>query len=231
MSSQVDFAIAVGLFIVFVATLFLYITGYMSSYTGLISISELRTGAYNIFNVLFGGKGIPENWEDYNHTPATLGLMIDLYRIPVLVTERSGTWRNNVMINASIGFDSGCEKKAWNSTVRVLEDEDEIASQLYNQTFCVDRYLNRSDIVFNSSFSANQTKTFFIYFSGETSIADSSYSLDFTNPSDFLVQVFPEEKFSALSISKLSALRNLPYEEVLRTLGIEYKFNIEIDAT
>lgn len=228
MPSQIDFAIAVGLFITFIVILFLYLTGYMSSYVGLVSTSELRTVAYNIYNSLFGGKGIPENWEEQNYTPVKVGLITDLYRVPIVVTETNGTERDTETINISLSFDPNCEKKAWNSTVRVYENGDEITSQLYNQTFCSENYLNNSDLVFNSSFSANQTKTFFIYFSGEKSIDKPNYSLPFNISSNFTIQIYPEEKLTTISITKLKALRNLTYEEVVSTLGTEYKLRIEI---
>jgi len=230
MPLQVDFAIAVGLFITFMVILLLYLTGYMSSYTGIVSTSELRTIAYNIFNTLFGGKGVPKNWNEYNYTPVVIGLLTDLYRIPVIVSETNGTDRGNATINATISFDFNCENKAWNSTVRVLEGEEEVPSQLYNQSFCTSRYLSSSDVVFNSSFLANQKKVFFVYFSGEKTIAAANYSLVFSNPSNFSVQIFPEEKFSAVSVSKLLTLRNLTYEEIVRVLGTEYGFNVEISA-
>jgi len=228
MPSQIDFAIAVGLFITFIVVLFLYISGYMSTYTGLISTSELRTVAYNIYNSLFGGKGIPESWEEGNYTPVKIGLITDLYRVPIILAETNGTDRGNVTINITLSFDTKCENKTWNSTIRVYENESEIPSQLYNQSFCTASYLNRSDLVFNTSFSANQNKTFFVYFSNDKSIAPSNYSLPFTAPSNFMLQIYPEEILPVISIAKLLALRNLTYEEVVRTLGTEYKFRIEI---
>lgn len=41
------------------------------------------------------------------------------------------------------------------------------------------------------------------------------------------VNTFPEERFDALSSSKINALENMSYEQVLRTLG-DYKFRIEV---
>ena len=228
MPSQVDFAIATGMFVVFIAVLFLFLTGYMGRYTGLVSTSELRTAARNIFNIFFGSKGIPENWEQYKYVPSAIGLVTDLYRIPIDVTETNGTDRSSVTVRATVSFDFSCNNKSWNSTVRVLEGGDEIPSKLYNQSFCTSNYLSSSDVLFNSSFSAYQKKFFFVYFSGDRSIAPSNYSLEFSSPSGFSVQSFPEEKLSALSGSKLIALRNLTYEEVVRVLGTDYEFNVEI---
>jgi len=46
--------------------------------------------------------------------------------------------------------------------------------------------------------------------------------------SPITIKTYPEEILPVVSISKLLALRNLTYEEVVRTLGTEYKFRIEI---
>ncbi|MDI6798500.1 MAG: hypothetical protein QMD12_00675 [Candidatus Aenigmarchaeota archaeon] len=227
MPSMIDFTVAVGIFIVFIAILISYLLNYLTSYSGLLTTSELRSAAYNAFIVLFGSKGIPEKWEEKNYTPVQVGLMTDLHRIPIIVTETNGTDRGDVIINVTLSFDAECENKAWNSTIRVYEGESEIPSQLYNQSFCTADYINRSDLVFNSSFSANQSKTFFVYFSNDKSIAPPNYSLPFTAQTNFTIQIYPEEVLPVISISKLLALRNLSYEEVARTLG-RYRFNIEI---
>ena len=228
MPSQIDFAIAVGIFIVFIAIIFSYMANYLSSFSGLLTTSELRSIAQNIFNILFGSKGLPENWEEQNRTPVQVGLITDLYRIPIVAKETNGTERGAIIVNVSLSFDINCEKKAWNSTLRVYEGDVEIKSQAYNQTFCPEGYVNTSNIFFNSSFSASQTKTFFVYFSEEKSIAEPNYSVPFVVPENFSVWVYPEERLSMLSISKLFALRKPSYEEVVRTLGTEYKFNVEI---
>jgi len=41
---------------------------------------------------------------------------------------------------------------------------------------------------------------------------------------------YPEEKFTAISASKMNALRNRTYDEVARTLGQIYQFNVEVSS-
>jgi len=228
MPLQIDFAVAVGLFLIFIGALFIYLTGYTTRHSGLISTSELRTFAYELYKLLFGSKGVPENWEKYGDTPVKIGLITELYRIPVVVKEMSGTDRGMTTISLSLSFDPRCENKTWNSTVRVYENGEEVTSQLYNQSFCFEKYVNSSDIIFSSNFLANQNKTFFVYFSGEKLVAPPNYSLSFEGSSNFTIQVFPEENLPTISISKLNKLRGLEYEEVVKTVGAEYEFNIEI---
>jgi hypothetical protein len=227
MAIPIDFAVAVGLFLVFIAILFVYLVNYTTSYIDLTSTSELRTVVYDIFTSLFIGKGIPENWEEYNFTPVKVGLALDLYKVPILVTETNGTDRGYIILNVTIDFDANCENKTWNNTVR-LYSSGEVPMQLQNQIFCSDQYLKKADVVFNASFSANENKTFFLFYSPDKGVAAPEYSFSFPSVSNFTFVIFPEEKLSTISITKLKGLRNLTYEEVLKTLGTEYKFNLEI---
>ncbi len=229
--SDIDFAIAVGTFIIFLSVVIIYLTSYMSSFIGISSTSELRTVAYDYFNGLFTGKGIPANWEQNLFTPVKVGLATDLYRMPVIITETNGTFRNNITINVSISFDSSCQNKTWNSTVRVYNESNyQFFSSLHNQTFCNSQYLSSCDVVFNLTMDPSETKKFFIYFSPDKQIESLNGSLEFPMSANYTAVVQPEEKFTAISVSKIKALRNLTYDEVARTLGLIYKFNVEVSS-
>jgi hypothetical protein len=230
--SDVDFAVAVGTFFAFISVLIIYLTSYMSSYIGLTSTSELRTVAYDYFNGLFTGKGIPSNWEQYTFTPVKVGLTNDLYRIPIVVTETNGTFRNNITINVSVSFDPSCQNKTWNSSVRIYNESNyQFTSTLYNQSFCVSQYLNSSDIAFNLSLGPREAKKFFIYYSPDQQIISSNYTIEFpVNATNYTAVVYPEEKFTAISVSKMKSLRNRTYYEVARTLGLIYQFNVEVSS-
>jgi len=235
MASQIDFAIAVGLFFTFIALLLVYTINYISSYTGIASTSELRTVAYNIYKVLFGSKGIPTDWQYRGYVPVKVGLVTDLYRMPVRISEANSTSRDNVTINISASMDSGCRNMSWNSSVRVYDTKNtQLAFQMYNQSFCpgAGRYLNSTDMVVNLTLAALQTKYIFIYFSPDQSIDDASYGLAYPSTAisldNITAQVMPEEKLTMISPEKMDALYNLSYDDVLRTVGRDYKFRIEI---
>lgn len=229
---RIDFVVGVAVLILSMVVVFSYIISYLSSFSGIVSTSELKTVAFNIHRNFFGGKGIPENWETRNYTPLKLGLMTDLYRKPIVINETNGTNRGMMSMNITIQFDTSCTNKTWNSTVRVYnESYVEIPHQLYNQTFCIQQYLNSSDLVFNTTLSANQNKTFFIYYSGESTIEPANYTIsfpEFNSTANISVQIYPEETFSVLSVSKLNKLRQLDYGDVVRIVGAEYKFNLEV---
>ncbi len=229
MPSQIDFAIAVGLFFSFISVLVVYLINYVTNYTNLSSTSELRTVAYNVYTTLFGGKGVPGNWTEAGDRPFRVGLVTDMYRIPVIVIENSSTYRGNVALNLSLTFDANCEKKAWNNTVRIINSTNhEVPLQLSNQTFCSQQFLNTSDIVFNNSFGASETKNFSIYFSNDKNITALNYSIAFPSVVNFTFTIFPEEKLAVVSAERLIALRKLNYTDVLNTLSKDYYFNLEI---
>lgn len=232
MATQIDFALGVGLFIVFLALLISYLIVYITNITGSLTSSNLRTAAYDIYRAMFSGRGLPLNWENYPYTPVRVGLVTDLYSMPIVVTETNGTARTNATINFTVAYDSSCESRAWNNTVRLYDDSgNKIAATLYNQSFCSDQYLNTSDMAFNLTLNANQNKTLFIYFSPDAGVQPPNYTITFPiNASNYTVVVYPEEKLSALSLTKLAALRNKTYDDVKQTLGAQYEFNLEVEA-
>jgi len=229
MSSQIDFAIAVGMFIVFIAVVIIYITNIIGSYQTLFINSELRTVSEDLFNTFFSGKGVPSDWEDYNMSPVKIGLVTHLYRLPLVVYEGNGTVRNNVSINVSVTFDSTCGKTAWNNTVRVYDSSNAlIPLQLYNQTFCSSQFLTSADVVFNATIPANQQKNFFVYYSDDKNITGSNYTLDFTGAHNLTVLKYPTERLNVISVAKMKAMKGLTYSEMIQSVGSQYGFNIEI---
>ena len=229
MVSQIDLAIAVGLFFTFITFLIAYLVNYIVNYTNLSSTSELRTVAYNLFISLFADKGIPKNWPELRETPLKVGIVTDMHRVPLVVVENSSTNRGLVTLNVSLAFDLECERKAWNNTVKILNSSNlEIPITLFNQTFCSQQFLRNADVAFNNTFLAGDIKNFSIYFSPDKNITGHNYSLSFPSMTNFTFIVYPEEKFTVISVEKLTALRRLNYTEFLDTLSGDYNINLEI---
>lgn len=228
--TQVDFAIAAGTFLIFIAIIFSYMVNYLSNYQNMASASELRGAVFDIFNTFFTGVGIPGNWYEQSFTPVKVGLMSSLYRVVTNVTETSGANRDNIAVNGTVDFDSGCSRNVLSRTVRLYDSSNsQIPFQLYNQTFCSGGYIRSGEIVFNISLTADQTKFFYIYFSSEKSVAPASYSVDFPiNETGYSFQAYPAEDLQMISIDRLQALRLLNYTDVIQTLMEGYKFHLEI---
>lgn len=228
--SHIDFAIATGLFFLFIGILFSYVVSYLVNYRNMAETSELRNVASDLFNTFFTGQGIPSNWEEGGLTPVKVGLVDRLYMIVINVTEKNGSHRNNIAINGSIWFDPSCVRNVLNNTVRLYNSSNlQVPFQLYNQTFCGGKYLRRADVVLNISLEPYQSKFFFLYFSSGKSIEFSNYSLSFpVNVSNYTFQTFPTQELQAISVEKLKALRNSSYAEVLQTIPKGYGFKVEI---
>jgi len=228
--SHIDFAIATGLFLVFIGILFGYVVSYLVNYRNMAETSELRGVASDLFNTFFTGKGVPSNWEEQGLTPVKIGLMDKLYLIVINVTEKDGSYRDNVVINGTIDYDSSCSRNVLNNTVRLYNSSNfQIPFKLYNQTFCDGSYLKRADIVFNVSLEPYQSEFFFLYFSSQKSIEAPNYSLDFPLVEiNYSFQTFPVQELQMIAVDKLKALRNLSYEEVLQTVPKGYEFGVEI---
>lgn len=63
MPSEIDFAIATGLFIVFIVTIILILLNYLTNYFNISNIADFRTVAYDLFYAVSSGPGIPSNWK------------------------------------------------------------------------------------------------------------------------------------------------------------------------
>jgi hypothetical protein len=227
MVSKIDFAVATGLFILFWGVLIVGTMNYLENYRNLATSSEMRTIAWNVYNALFASKGVPTNWQDYRYTPVKIGLITDLYRATINITETNGTSRGTITVNATINFDSGCERNIKENTVRLYDsDITEVQFQLYNQTYCGASYLKAADLAFALALSANQAKFFYVYFSSEKYVTAAGYSVSFQNTTNYTANVYPIEELKMVSGDKLRGLRNLTVSEVMRTVG--YNFRVEV---
>jgi hypothetical protein len=209
MPIQIDFTVAVGIFIIIIGLSLAFVLNYLTKYSQYSKINNLKAIAYNLF------------------VPLKLNLTTELYKLPIKIAEINGNERIDTIINLSLSFDEKCEKKAWNSTVRVYEDDKEVEFSLYNQTFCEEKYLKYSDLVLKSNFSAYQTKIFFVYFSEEKEVEEPNYSIPYEENSGFKVEIFPLQETKILSIGKLKKLRNISYEDLIKNFG-NYNFYLEI---
>jgi len=229
MASQIDFVVAAGIFVLFIATIIILLLNYLSGYFNITSISDLRTVAYDAFYNIFSAPGIPSNWENSSGVPVKLGLTTNLYELPFAVNETNGTTRTNHLINVTFSFDSSCQSKAWNTTVRIYDiSNNPVPATLFNQTYCTSRYLKTADIVFMINLSANSQARFLMYYSAQQKILPSFASYSYPTTANYTVTVYPEITLETVSVDKLLALRNLSYDELVQTLSQNDNFYIEV---
>lgn len=232
MSSLIDLVVATGLFFVAIVAILSLVLAFYSNFLSVLQDSELRTSTINANNIFFGGKGVPEDWETRNTTPARIGLVNDLFKMPFVISTRNGTALSNATLNFTANFDPGCLNRTRESTIRIFnESNHEHAYTLYNKTFCVaNNFLRSADIAINVSVPALTGKTFFVYFSPESGVNGTSYTIAFpNNVTNYTAIGYPVETLRAVSPSKLRALRNLSYGQVAETLGSSTRFQLEVD--
>ena len=177
--NYVDFAIATSLFLFFFAAVVMFVTNYFSSYSSLTETSELRPVTESFFSVLFKSKGVPENWdENYSISPVKVGLMENLYMVPIIIKEDMGSNRINEAVTEEIVLDENCQNKSWNTTLRLYdEDENEINIEISNMVNCSNtRFLNESSITWEVNISPNQIKKYYLYYSPDENVTDPGYT-------------------------------------------------------
>lgn len=229
MASNIDFVVAAGIFILFTAALISLLLNYMVNYFNIGTVPDLRTVAYDTFYSLFSNTGIPSNWENNSLPPAKLGLITNLYEVPFVVNDTSGTARANSTINVTINFDAACQNKAWNNTIKIYDaNNNQVPFNLYNTSFCVSQYLKKADIVFNVTVAANANAKFFLFYSAQQHIFENLTAYAFPSASGYSVTTYPEMTLQAVSVDKLLALKNLSYDQISQLLSPDYKYYIEV---
>jgi hypothetical protein len=182
--SYVPLAIGLGLFLIFLTITLLYSINYFTNIPASLKIEEFREKALSLLNQLFDSGGNPENWEETGQVPSQLGLILELYRIPITVRELGVSSRQNEPVILSLTFDDECQNKTWNNTIRIY-DENFIASsyEFWDNVSCSQQYINQSYIVFNVNISQNENKKFWIYYSEDNGISSPNYTLTYDTQS------------------------------------------------
>lgn len=180
---SVDLPIALAIFLAIFLTVVVVVVNYFSGLPSLTNIQELRQKAESLYNILFKTQG-PQNWEQSGEIPAAPGVLIELKKIPVLVTEKVGLNRTNEPVEIPIIFDDDCENKTWNDTVRVYDyDLNGTASNLTEQNFCSSQFLRNATVIFNVNISTGESKRFGIYFSDDQNIKASNSTISYNTAS------------------------------------------------
>ena len=174
--NYIDFTIAVSVFLLFFVLIIYFTSNYFSTYPTISRTSELRLFSENILNSLFSDEGVPADWHENATLPVKIGLISDLYVIPLTVEDRNGYNRTNEPLTTHLILDEDCDLKAWNSTLRLYdEDNHELNIKIFDETFCENQFLKEINLTWNVNVSANSVKKFYLYFSPEKSINNPDY--------------------------------------------------------
>ncbi|MBI2545444.1 MAG: LamG domain-containing protein [Candidatus Aenigmarchaeota archaeon] len=165
---DVTFIVAIFLFILFVTVILVLAINYFVLLPQSTTTIELRDKTKSVFDIFFGNGGIVTNERS----------SVDLYRVPVVLTETAGTARTNQPIGVSISYDDTCGNKAWNNSVRVYDQQfNEMPSKIGYQVLCSNQYINSSTVVFLANVSANEKKIFYVYSINNTNTTPPRFNL------------------------------------------------------
>jgi len=175
--NYIDFTIAVSVFLLFFVLVIYFTSNYFSTYSTISRTSELRLFSEDILISFFSDEGVPADWHENATLPVKIGLISNLYVIPLTVEEKDGYNRTNEPLTTHVILDEDCDLKAWNSTLRLYdEDNRELNIEISNETFCENQFLKEINLTWNVNVTANSAKKFYLFFSSERSISDPNYT-------------------------------------------------------
>lgn len=203
--NPIEFSVASALFIIMLGVLILYSSYVISNY-----YRETRDYQAKYESVLVSKQLLSDE-----ESPSSL--VSSLYRRKVIIKNNLATQITGY-VGIPILFDYSCEKKAFNNTIRVVDNSSNNLNFTFSNTvFCDDAgYIKSSDIRISLTLNGNEEKTLYIVYSPENLITPKevyySYPTDMT--SSVTYKIYPEEELKTLSISKLVNMTNMTYEEI-----------------
>lgn len=163
---EVDFVIAISVFIFIIAFVAIYITNYLSAIQ--VDILEYREKASEIIERMFSSP----TEEDIYINPKVVE---KIKRIPFVIKAKNHNFTNEI-IAFEVLFDKDCKNLVWNSTIRIYDENlNEVPIKISHQKFCNEQFLNASIITAAINISENSIKRFFIYFSDDKGIVAKNY--------------------------------------------------------
>jgi hypothetical protein len=164
---NIDLAISLSIFLIFVSIAIIFSINYFSQLPIWRSLGELREIATEVREKLFSGEGV----------------IVEIYRIRVLVEEDFGSARENEPIEVELILDEECLNKSLNSSIRVQdEDWDEVPFVFLEQGICSGNYLESAKISFNVNISAYERKIFQVFYH-DKNVTIPSYNVTFSTSS------------------------------------------------
>jgi hypothetical protein len=182
--TYIDLAIAIGVFLFFIALVMGLSVQYFVKAPTEADIEEYREIAMRLFEDFFSTTGFPENWEESDELPSELGLSGGLYKVSVVVEELGTDARSNETVIVNIIFDEECTNKVWNDTIRVYDkDLNAVDYELAYPVYCSGQYLNESYIRFNVNTTQGDKNYFLVFYSEDTEIPGPNVTMEYCTDS------------------------------------------------
>jgi hypothetical protein len=223
----IDMAVGTAFFLFFLAMVLLITIQHFVRYTGVMTITEYRDEAIKLFNMFFGTKGIPSDWEETEIAPSELGLIDVVYVKPILVRETSNLNRQQEPVIVNVVFDHNCENTARNNTVRLYQSNLTVVSyEFVSPLMCSGDFLNETYIRFNVTVGQNEDRVFFLYYSNEENVPPANYSPVF-NTSGWVDSTGDAWTESTTSWSRVGGVSNSPETNGTTKMRGDYSVQIK----
>lgn len=215
---QVDFVIAVGIFIIVLGFTVNFMTNYLTTIKDTARMVELRADAFSLLEIADRGFA-PENWTDY---PDRIGLATRAYKFTILVNN---TKENLVNQNNNVS-DLSNELISFNYSSLGFAGVDYNSTAIYYNGNPVAYNISGDVVTFSTAIEANLTKEFIIYFDDDSAFNDSSTVVSGSN--NLTETTYPVEEVTLLQYKKISKLNNSDYSNVKSSIGMKNDFRIKI---
>lgn len=218
---QIDYVIAIGIFIVVFGVTINYLTNYFRTVEDPIRITTLRSQALSLMNIADFGF-FPDNWTNETY-PDRIGLQSDAYRFYILVNNT----QSNLVNQSQSVVDLTNELVSFNYTYLGFSVVDYNSTAIYNETGSIVDYGRSGDTIsFAVNISANSQKWFTVYFDDDSNFTDRTKTISGSN--NLTEKIFSTEKISLIQYKKIQRLQAANYAKIKNSTGTFFDFYLNI---
>lgn len=192
--SQIDFIVAIGIFLIVMAFVVSYMTDFITPLRDVSNSANIRQRSFVLMSEIESEQSV-------------LSLYTTAFRVKIKL-ENSGEF----LINKSHPItDLAKEAVKLNTSKINFSKIDRFSFAIYNESMdYLDYYIAGDLIVFNSSIDAWETKYFYVYFDDDSSFSDNTVEMNASNRLNEIV--YPVEEITVLQQKKLQLLQASSYE-------------------
>lgn len=219
MVSVIEFSISAALFLALLVVLIIYTSIYISHHYKQITLEKMRAEARDFSENFLLSKN------------SEVSFLSTFYKRKILVKEINNESFDGY-VSIKIVFDENCEKKAFNNSIRVFDENFyDVNFSLQNVSYCDSFFVKSANLIFYVSLKPLQERFYYITYSPDTFIKSKENYFSLTPTNILKITIFPEEKSESISVSKILEVRkNLTIEKLRELTGV-YNVYVEIQPS
>ncbi|MBI4896395.1 MAG: hypothetical protein HY832_02505 [Candidatus Aenigmarchaeota archaeon] len=220
--SQIDFAIALGAFLLVFALAVYYLTNFSVTLSDSAQDANTYTKGADLLHVADFGF-TPANWTAARGVAnlTRIGLRTDAYRFSVLVNNTASFVRSGPVLNLS------SELVSINLSAFGFSSADINSTVIYNETNSTVPYqIIATNITFATAITAQQVQWFTIYFDDDSNFTSRSVAV--SGVDNLTETLFPIHRISVMQYKKMNDLNATSYTGLRDHIGIGSDFRIRI---